>query len=281
MLGAARLLGVDQTTVSRRLRLLEGGLGVQLVVRHRDGVELTEAGLKAARTAERMETAVQDLERDLVGADTELAGRLKVTTLALVTHHHPDLFTTFHEAYPAVELEVEVGTIRRALARREADLAIRWTPKPDPSLFGRKVARAEFGIYAARSLRDSLGSRPRLSSYPWITTTRDTRVPVMDAFMAEHVPDAAVVCRYDDALAMYAAVRAGAGAGIMPCAFGDPDPNLVRLRTSHLEFALDVWCLTHPDLRGTGRVRAFMRHAGEYFDARKDLYAGSRTRGRR
>ena len=58
----------------------------------------------------------------------------------------------------------------------------------------------------------------------------------------------------------------------------EADPELVRLRAPKPGFGFDMWCLTHPDLRGTERVRAFMRHAGAYFDARKQLYAGKRSR---
>lgn len=136
MTGAARRLGVDQTTVSRRLRALEESVGVRLVSRRRDGITLTEAGLEAARAGEIMETVATDLERSLVGSDAQLAGTVRVTTVALLAHHHPDLFSGFAERYPAIELEVETASSFRSLSRREADLAIRFTDRPDPSLFG-------------------------------------------------------------------------------------------------------------------------------------------------
>jgi len=281
MLGAAKQLGVDQTTVSRRLRALEAALGVQLVVRHRDGVDLTEAGLQAARSGEVMETVAHDLERELMGTDVEIAGRLRVTTLGLVTEYHPDLFSSFHDRYPAVGLDVEVASSQRSLARREADVALRWTSSPDPGLFGRKIARAEFALYASKKLQRSVGVRARLRSYPWVAFTVASQASFFERFMMEHAPDADVVCRYDHSLSMHAAIRAGVGIGFMPCACADLDPKLVRLRPVEPDFGYDIWCLTHPDLRGTGRVRAFMTHVAEYFDARKDLYAGKRARARR
>lgn len=279
LIGAARILQVDQATVSRRLRALEASLGVQLLVRHREGVALTEAGFEAARSAEVIETVVHDLERKLAGADSQLAGLLRVTTLDTMTQYHPDLFATFAEQHPAVELEVETNSTRRSLARREADVAIRWTMKPAQDLFGRRLVRAEFALYAARSLRDSIGRRARLSSYPWLAYTRSSNAVLTEQFMEEHVPGAKVACRYDDTLAMHAAIRAGVGVGFVPCAFADPNPELVRLRGVEPDFGYDIWCLTHPDLRATGRVRAFMAHVGEYFASRAKLYAGN-TRGR-
>ncbi len=280
MLGAAKELGVDQTTISRRLRGLEEALGVQLVARHRDGVDLTEAGHRAARSGELVETVVHDLERELVGTDAELAGRLRVTTLDTITQYHPDLFGSFGDRFPSVQLEVEVDSSQRSLARREADLAIRWTPRPDPGLFGRRLARAEFALYASKELRQATGKRPRLSSYPWVGFTAASKAIMVEEFMAKHAPKGRVVCRYDDSLSLHAAIRSGIGIAFMPCAFADPDPDLVRLRAVEPGFGYDIWCLTHPDLRGTRRVRTFMTHAGEFFDARRELYAGKRSRRR-
>ena len=278
MTGAARLLHVDQTTVSRRLKALEESLGVTLVVRQRDGVDLTEAGVAAARSAEVVETVIHDLERNLIGTDAELSGRLRVTTIHLVANYHPDLFTTFNERYPSVQLEVETDQRRRSLARREADIAIRWTSNPDDGLFGRKVARAEFALYAAKKLQRAIGRRARLSAYPWLAFTAETKAAWFDDYRVTHAPTAQVACRYDDPLTMQAAIRDGAGIGFMPCAFGDRDPKLVRLRPIEPGFGFDIWCLTHADLRSTGRVSAFMAHAGKYFDERKDLYAGKQPR---
>lgn len=274
MTEAAVLLAVNQTTISRRLKALEGELGVQLVARRRDGIDLTEAGREAARAAEVMETVAHDLERSLVGTDTELAGSLRVTVTDQLTTYLPDLFTSFGTRYPRVELEVEASAGARSLARREADVAVRWTLQPDEGLFGRKLTRVEYALYAAGSLRSRLGPRAKLSRYPWVAFTESSRARLTEAWMRTHVPDATIVCRYTDALSLHAAIRAGSGIGFMPCAFADPDPGLVRLRAVERGFGYDLWCLTHPDLSATARVRAFLAHAGEYFDARRDLFRG-------
>jgi len=278
MTETAERLGLNQTTVSRRLASLEASLGVQLVVRRPEGIELTEAGAQAARSVELMETVANDLERDVLGRDRELAGHLSVTTTDSLTHHHADLFTSFAERFPAVELELDTTFSPRSLARREAEVAIRWTLKPDETLFGRKLARVEYALYASTELARSVGPRASLGSYPWLAFTADSRAKVTDAWMAAHVPKARIVCRYTHTLSMYAAIRAGAGIGFMPCAFADPDAGLVRLRGVQPDFGYDIWLLTHADLSRTARVRAFLTHAGEYFDARKKLYAGKLKR---
>lgn len=276
MTEAARKLSVDQTTISRRLQALERSVGLPLVIRRRDGVVLTEAGEKAARSAELMETKCLDLERELVGADGRLAGRLRVTTVDMITHYHPELFTDFAEAYPGVDLEVETDSSPRSLSRRDADVAIRWLASPQEGLLSYRLARAEFALYAARSLKRRVGSRAPLSRYPWLGFTTTTDAPHIHQFMLTHVPDATVVCRYEDLPSLIAALRAGGGVCFMPCAVGDADPDLVRLRPVEPGFAYDVWCLAHPEVGATARVRSFIDHARVYFEARQDLYAGRR-----
>ncbi len=276
----AKRLGMNQTTVSRRLDALQQSLGVRLVHKRKDGIGLTDAGMEAVRSVEIMETVVNDLERKLVGTDAELAGRLTVTTTDTTPHYHPDLFSGFAQRYPAVDLEVDTNFSARSLARREADVALRWTLKPDESLFGRKLARVEYAVYAAKELVDVVGRRTRLSAYPWLAFTAASGAKLTEQWMKSNVPDATIVCRYTHTLSMYAAIRAGAGIGFMPCAYADPDPSLVRLRGVQAGFGYDIWLLTHPDLSRTARVRAFLSYAGEYFDSRKKLYAGKSPRRR-
>ncbi|MFT7521909.1 MAG: DNA-binding transcriptional LysR family regulator [Kiritimatiellia bacterium] len=92
--------------------------------------------------------------------------------------------------------------------------------------------------------------------------------------MNDLVPDARVVCTYEDSQSMHTAIRAGAGIGLMPYAFAEPDPHLARLPSVRPGFGYDIWCFTHPDVNPTGRVRSFLTYAGRYFDARRDLHKG-------
>ncbi len=268
-------LGVDQTTISRRLRGLEDATGVLLATRNRSGIELTNAGLKAAHSAEIMETVSNDLELTLAGTDSRLAGRLKVTTLDFVTHFHPDLFTSFAAHYPNVDIEVETHTDLRSLARREADVAIRWTSDPGDGVVAQKLARAEFALYASRDLVKMIGRQSGLSNYPWLAFTAGNKSILVDDFIRKHAPDARTLCRYDNAMSMHAGIKAGKGIGFMPCAFGDPDPELERLHPIQPNFGNDIWCLAHAELIRTARVRTFLTHVNAFFAAREQQYAGN------
>jgi DNA-binding transcriptional LysR family regulator len=273
MTEAASRLGVNQTTVSRRVSALEQDLGVELVRRQREGVQLTEAGARAARSAAVMETEAHDLERELLGRDRQLAGTLQVTTTDVIAVHHADLFTGFAVEHPNIDLELDTSPRPRSLTRREADVAIRWTVSPDPNLYGRKLVRVEYAVYGSRGL---VGAEADVAALPWVAYTLASDAVLSEAWRLQHAPDAQVVCRYTRPLPLFAAIRAGQGIGFMPCAYGDADPGVVRLTDVQPGFGYDIWILTHPDLSRTERVRAFLAHAGAHFDACRGAYAGRR-----
>lgn len=170
-------------------------------------------------------------------------------------------------------LELETVLSPRSLARRQADLAIRWTQQPEADLVGRRLVRVPFSVYGASTLVDA-GRRP-LSDYPWLGFTDETPAKDARAFMQRHAPKARVVCRYESLLPLLAAIRAGAGVGFMPRAFADPDPALVRLHDGTPSMTFECWALAHPDLRGAARVRYFLQHAAAYFEGWSDRYTGN------
>lgn len=71
-----------------------------------------------------------------------------------------------------------------------------------------------------------------------------------------------------------AVVKAGIGLAFLPCGYADRDPGLRRLRPPEPGFGMDVWVLTHADLRNTARVRAFTDHAAAFYTARRAAFAG-------
>lgn len=278
--GAARTLGVNQTTVTRRLEALEKKLGARLFDRSPGGVTPTSAAADVVQVAERVEDNVASIERRIFGQDMRLTGELRVTTIDMSAHYDTELFETFANRYPEIELELSVGYFPRNLTRREADVAIRWTDKPPEHLVGHHVATAEYAIYGARSLLEKHADDTALEDFPWVDWDIANNARVTAQWMRDNVPHAHVACRYDMALALHAAIKTGMGLGFMPCAYGDADASLLRVRPVQPGFGINIWLLTHPDLRSTARVRAFMQHAAAYFESRHDQFSGSQEENR-
>ncbi|MBV1862132.1 MAG: LysR family transcriptional regulator [Nannocystaceae bacterium] len=260
---AAKSLGVTQTTVTRRLAVLEEQLGVRLVSRTSQGIVVTDAGDVVASAATDIEERVAALGRMLLNRDDTLEGRLRVATIDMVAHYDAALFRTFNERYPEITLELTTGLDTRDLARDEADVAIRWTNNPSKPLVGRRLGPVPFALYASRALVDRIGADSPLEAYPWLAWMRELDAVVTAPWMRERTPSERVVARYNSALSLHGGVRAGLGIAFIPCMYAGPD--LVCLAATEPGFEYDVWLLVHPEARAAARVRAFLDHTTEYY----------------
>ncbi len=270
---AAHNLGVNQTTVSRRLNSLQEGLGVRLLERAEQGWAPTKAGEEVLEAAERIDEVVTELSRRVLGLDERLSGDLRITTIDYFAVYEMELFHAFKRRYPGVNLELVTGYATVNLSKREADIALRWTDKPPEHLVGQKIVRAEYALYGAKELIKDLDTN-NYNTLPWLGWDAANRARGTELWMKKNAPGAEIVMRFDSALAMVSALKQGVGVTFVPCAYGDADPNLERLRPVEPNFGVDTWALTHADLRSTARVKAFMRHAYQYFQQRKAAYAG-------
>jgi len=161
----ARKLRVNHATVARRVASLEALLGRPLFDRRPDGYAVTEEGRAVLDEAQVMDEAALSVLRRL-DAGTELTGLVRLTVgRVLAERFLIGRLDAFHERYPAIDLEVTGGSRVVSLARREADIALRYGAPKDSDLVARRVAKIAFGLYAspATAKRSRRASR-RLSS---------------------------------------------------------------------------------------------------------------------
>jgi DNA-binding transcriptional LysR family regulator len=262
--GAAAALGVTRTTVGRRLKAAEDGLGVRLFDRSDDGLLPTASGDELAETAARMEGELNGAEGRLLGRDAELKGRLRVSTVDFVFTGFPEIFGGFVERYPKVDLTVSVTNEAVSLMRREADVALRLSNAPSDGLLGRRLGRLHFEAYASRELARRVGRKAPLSKWPWLHVDERSDTRWYDGWLAKHAPGARVTLRSDDFAARRRAISAGIGVGFLACFDGDADPELVRVGVRLAE-TRELWALTLPELRHNSRIRAFMTFFFEAF----------------
>jgi DNA-binding transcriptional LysR family regulator len=243
---AGLVLGVNHTTIARRAKALEYSLDSQLFQRSQGGYELTQAGENLYQYALGIEDLVQSIDRDIFGRDSQLSGPLKITIAhdvaeRLVLSHLKD----FHDIYPLIKLELMTTTGLVNMATREADIALRLTPKPPEYLVGKEVARLQHGIYT--------------SSFYWSENRKRPSVILYNTDSAEwvkvHFPNAKISMRVDDVGTMCHAVANNMGLARLPCYVGDTDSRLRRLDIKLDKSTWGIWVLNHVDLRKTVRVR--------------------------
>ena len=253
----AAKLGIDISTVSRRVRVLETDLGSKVVENIGGRLVLTSYGEKAARAAEHMEIESYNLQREAKGKDTLLSGVLRVALLDLFTLFHSDLLKSFTNHYPQVTLELISGTTRlHNLSRREADVAIRMSKIPYDTLVGIRALHTEYAVYAHQAMANCLTADWK--KLPWIGWDLSANAYMIDNWMEKYVPAEQVRFRFNSPVSQFIMVEAGAGACILPTVYAEKNTNLVRLSGVLEGFDTDMWLLTHRDLRRNARVQTFL-----------------------
>ncbi len=265
---AADRLGVVRTTVGRRLAAAEAALGVLLFERTPDGYVPTPAGADLVSTAEAVEAEMLASEARVLGRDAALIGALRVSTLDFLVEAHLDMFSSFAERYPGIELTVCAGVGLASLRRREADVVLRMSDAPDPHLVGRRLRHLQFVPCASRALVERVGLDAPLSAYPWLSDDPRNTYASSDHWLDALVPEARVVMRFDHYFTIRAAVRAGIGAHMLWEGELERDPSLLALPTPAPPPRPSLWVLTLDELKSNSRVRAFMDHAWEHLGVR-------------
>lgn len=257
LVGAAEGLGLNHSTVFRRLGQIESDLGRALFERSRSGYTPTAAGDEMIALANRMSDGVVEFERRLAGQDDRPRGELRVTTTdSLYTSLLAPIFAGFREAYPEIRMDIIVSNAALNLSRRDADVAIRATGEPPDTLVGRKVGAMPWGVYARKGSRlaavDPTG--PDALYIGFAPPMEEIEAAV---WIARHIPQARVVARVNSMHVAAVSAAAGLGLAVVPRVVGDSLPELQRVAIE-VPSTNALWLLTHADLKGAARVRAFM-----------------------
>lgn len=266
---AARALGVDQSTVRRRIDALEAALGGALVDRRRDGWRLTSLGERVIAHSLRLESDIAEIVRLASANDDRPEGVVVLTAgeavmAELVVPYLADLAASF----PGIVLDLRASNQVLDLARGEADLAVRIVRPAEPALVTRQVGALAFAIYAspsylARHRRPT--SAMDLRGHRAVTFDRSLAGNPEATWLAAHVEEADIAARSSSPFAMIAAVRAGLGIGAIACVFADRDPRLVRVLEPSLLPQRPIWLVGHPTSLRASRVRAVCEHLARAF----------------
>ncbi len=245
---AARALGVNVTTIYRRLEALETELGQPLFDRQR-GYALTAVGHDVFEHARAVEEETLALQRRVMGHDRQATGPVRVTMPESLLELLLPLVWAFRNEHPRIEPVLETGDRMFDLQRREADVAIRPSPTPPTEAVGRHVAAVGWAAYrTADAPHDA----------PWLGYTDALGEVAAVEWQRRHHGNETIAMRLSTVPAMHTALRFGKGRGMLPCFVGDRDPDLVRMGAPIPEASSALWLLIHADLRRAARVRAFV-----------------------
>jgi len=266
---AGRALGLSQPTIGRRLAAFEAAFGgPALFDRLPEGLRINTAGAALIETAEQLEDAALALERRHAATSPALSGTVRVSVgewaASFLAHH---LAGTAGVALPAgITLELVETQQTANLARREADLALRHHRPESGDLYITKA-----GVFACAVYRRIGAEREA-----WVTYTEEQAHYPTARWVQERLRESGsgVALRASTMPMQSAAIRAGAGCGVLPCFIGDADPLLERLTSPVAEIAAEYWIIVHRDLRRTACVRAVIDWIRSLFDEHRQELAG-------
>ena len=276
--GAAHSLGVNHSTVFRRLGQIEQHLGSRLFDRGRSGYAPTPCGEDMVRLADRVAEDITAFERRVTGQDLRPSGELRITTNDMVLLHLlTDILVEFRRAYPEIVLDIVVSNTLLNLSKRDADVAVRVTYQAPDTLSGLQIGRIAWAIYGPKALAetrfDVLTDPPR---HDWVAFADQVAVARTSKWLRDHaVDERRMVYRLNTLLGLAQAVAAGVGLALLPCFVGSAMPDLARLCPPLPELAGELWLLTHPDLRETARVRAFIDFCAAEMAKRRETLEGT------
>jgi DNA-binding transcriptional LysR family regulator len=278
--GAARTLGVNHTTVLRRLRGLEADLAVRLFEHLPTGYVLTSAGEALRDRLRGVEDDIEAAQRALCGLDTRLTGAIRITTADTLARGLliPSL-GAFRAEHPGIDLQLVVNNTFSSLTRREADVALRGTNDPPPHLAGRQVGRVQTALYAARAYWRRHRRLATPAQHTWVATDENLDHLAQARWVARHIPRERIAVRVDSLTAMVDAVQAGLGVGFLLCFLGDRVRDLVRVAEPMDALDTQLWLLTHPDLRRVARIRTFTDYLYEALARHPHVLAPTAAKG--
>lgn len=264
---AARVLGLSQPTVRRRIAELERGVGAALFTRSPSGLEPTPTARVLGEHALAMAAAAEAFMRDASGEAEAAAGVVRITASEMIgAEVLPPILTGLRRAYPGIVIELGLSNRSEDLLRREADIAVRMTPPKQQALVARRIGGVRLGLFGHRHYLEQAG-RP--------ADVADIRRFALIGF--EHEPIGAEILRAqgldfgpedfafrcDSDIGQLAAIRAGFGLGVCQVGIASRDPDLVRLLPETVEFQLETAVVMHEDLRGVRRMRVAFDHLVE------------------
>ncbi|OEZ27864.1 LysR family transcriptional regulator [Variovorax boronicumulans] len=256
--GAARQLGVNHSTVLRRLGALEARMAVRLFDRLPAGYAMTLAGEALRERLQGVGEQIDAAQRHLMGLDLRLTGVIRITsTDTFMAGLLGPILADFRALHPGIELQVVMNNLFLSLTKREADVAIRPTNAPPDHLVGRRAGRLQTAVYASKAYLAKHGATTPLDQHDWVAPDEGLSHLLQAKWLREQVPPARIAARVDSLVGMTQLVKRGLGLGMLLCMLADAEEELVQVEPPREALDTQVWVLTHPDLKEVARIKAF------------------------
>jgi molybdate transport repressor ModE-like protein len=258
---AAKALGVNESTVQRRLRALEAALDCSLAERKPGGYQLTTQGQRLLESARQVEASVGTLQRQVATFEPGITGHVRLTSHVTVGQRiiKSGFLDRFHLDHPGITVELIMEQRTLDLSKGEADIAIRGGDHGNGALVGKKIAEVPWGIYASHSFVKRYGrpSTPaEIENFSVVELVDEIADLPAARWMKLNAPKARSAARCSNVPSVHLAIKAGAGIAPLPAVYAAGDKELVCVLGPVPELNYPIFLLSHKDLRTVPRVSA-------------------------
>jgi DNA-binding transcriptional LysR family regulator len=267
-LAAARALGVNQTTVARRIAALEHGLGLVLFERGSRGYALTRQGTALVQHAEAVEAATLRLQSEATRLARDLSGAIKVTaTHPIMRHLIGPVISAYRAIHPGVTFEILSSARHLSLEGGESDVAFRSAKAlTGDTLVATRLPDIMATLYCSENYFGRRGAPvepAEIASHDVLVYAGTPGMEMLTAWLVAHASPARIVGSASAPEDMVGAILAGTGVSLLPCFLGDATPGLRRCFAPLRELDRAWWAVTSHEAHQRPRVRSFMAFAAE------------------
>lgn len=277
--GAARALGVDGSTVSRRLAVLEKTVGATLILRGGRKFSPTTEGKSAIEAARAMETIVASARSSIRTAKQAVEGVVKFSFVSSVVPVLMPLLTEMAAKYPLLTIEMQADNRKVDLAKGEADVALRMARPSEPDLIARRAVIMGWGVYASRDYAEKYGLPAAPSELPGhrlVHYVEELHVQPAIRWLEDFRQPNAPITRVNSTDMAVNVIAAGKSIGVVPCFEVENREELIRVFPEPVALS-PGWIVYHETARNTARVRVVVDALAEFLEARADFFAGKTT----
>ena len=272
MSATGRQLGVDASTISRRIAAAEKSLKLRLFIRDNTGYQLTDAGQVFVQHGEAVYGNVQSMLQASSQEADATAGPVNITSIDFLfdywlLEHVPAL----HAQHPQLQLTLQAENQNLSFTRREADFALRLgKPGEDAALVMRKLGDLGFAVYGHARFADT--PRACWGTQPWIAYDDALAGTGEMRWLAQMDPQPRIALKVNSLSTMVRACRAGVGMALLPCIMGQQE-GLVRI-SGGVEVRRDIWLLSHRDAGSIARFKTVSAWLSQLYAGSQDLLCG-------
>jgi len=277
--GAARILGVDASTVSRRLAAAEHVFGAVLLVRGGGAFRFTPEGLAVLKAAEAMEATVSTTTLNVRSMRQAPAGTVRIACVPTAAHVLRPLVGQLAKAHPGLHVDLMSAISAADLSKGDADISVRTLPPKDPGLVIAHTFTWGSALYASRDYLAQAG-RPdtldALRAHPLVRYNAPLLHACAFGWVEQFADPERPATRVENSDSARVIIEQGGGIGPLFCAVGDTCERLERVFPDPFD-QMESWVLYHEAARGSARVRVVLDALVAFLKARRGRLTGLDT----